>query len=147
MQEKLPILNRPLRVMHIISGDLWAGAESQAFTLLKHLNADTILHVVVMNEGELYRRLQSLQITVTLIPESGLNSVKILTRLIAIIRSFKPDILHTHRQKENILGNLANVLATFPLKKRAASVRTAHGAPEFLPKGKQKIQVWLDNMT
>jgi glycosyltransferase involved in cell wall biosynthesis len=99
-----------------------------------------------MNDGELYRRLQCLQITVTLVPESALNSLKILARLVALIRSFKPDVLHTHRQKENILGNLANLLATFPFKKRAASVRTAHGAPEFLPKGKQKIQVWLDNM-
>jgi glycosyltransferase involved in cell wall biosynthesis len=132
--------------MHIISGDLWAGAESQAFTLLKHLNASTSLHVVVMNDGELFRRLESLNITLTLIPESELNSLKILARLIAAIRTFKPDILHTHRQKENILGNLANVLAGFPCNKRAPSVRTSHGAPEFAPLGKQKIQVWLDNL-
>ncbi len=147
MREKLPILNRPLRVMHIISGDLWAGAESQAFTLLKHLNASTILHVIVMNEGELYRRIHSLRIPVTLIPESELNSFKILLRLTSSIQAFRPDILHTHRQKENILGNIANVLAAFPFRKRAPSVRTAHGAPEFSPVGKQKIQVWLDNLT
>ncbi|RYY77030.1 MAG: glycosyltransferase [Gammaproteobacteria bacterium] len=145
MREKLPILNRPLRVMHIISGDLWAGAESQAFTLLKHLHANTILHVILMNDGELCRRLQGLNIPVTLILESELSSVKILTHLITIIRTFKPDILHTHRQKENILGNLANVIASFPLKKRTPSVRTAHGAPEFQPTGKQKVQVWMDN--
>ena len=145
MREKSPILNRPLRVMHIISGDLWAGAESQAFTLLKHLHAHTSLHVVVMNDGELFRRLQSLNIPLTLILESELNSLKILTRLIAAIQTFNPDILHTHRQKENILGNFANVIASFPFKKRAPSVRTAHGAPESVPLGKQKIQVWLDS--
>ncbi|MET0357608.1 MAG: glycosyltransferase, partial [Cellvibrio sp.] len=145
MQEKLSILNRPLRVMHIISGDLWAGAESQAFTLLKHLNANTKLHVVVMNDGELLRRLQNLNISVTLLPESTLTSLKILTQLTSLIRNFKPDILHTHRQKENILGNIANVLASLPFKKRTPSVRTAHGAPEFAPKGKQKIQVWIDH--
>jgi len=147
MREKLSILNRPLRVMHIISGDLWAGAESQAFTLLKHLHSHTSLHVVVMNDGELFRRLQGLNIPLTLIPESELSSFKILTRLITTIRTFKPDVLHTHRQKENILGNIANILASFPFKKRAPSIRTAHGAPEFLPLGKQKIQVCMDNWT
>jgi len=145
MQEKSPILNRPLRVLHIISGDLWAGAESQAFTLLKHLHSSTTLHVVLMNDGELSRRLQSLDIPVTIISESEFSSIQILTKLIKIIRQFKPDVLHTHRQKENILGNAANLISSLPFGKRAASVRTSHGAPEFAPKGKQKIQVWLDN--
>ena len=144
MQEKSPILNRPLRVMHIISGDLWAGAEAQAFTLLKHLHQSTSLAVVLMNEGELSRRLQDLQIPITIIPESHFNSLQILQRLIKVIHAFKPDVLHTHRQKENILGNIANQLSAVPLKKRAYSVRTSHGSPEFKPMGKQKIQMWLD---
>ena len=79
MREKSPILNRPLRVMHIISGDLWAGAESQAFTLLKHLNSSTTLHVVIMNDGELAHRLRQLHLPITLIPESTLNSLKLLS--------------------------------------------------------------------
>lgn len=133
--------------MHIISGDLWAGAEAQAFTLLKHLHANTRLHVVLMNEGELCHRLQHLQIPVTVVSESHFSSLQILIRLIHIIREFKPDVLHTHRQKENILGNLANLLSASFFRKRTFSVRTAHGAPEFTPKGKQKIQVWLDNWT
>jgi glycosyltransferase involved in cell wall biosynthesis len=131
--------------MHIISGDLWAGAESQAFTLLKHLHTNVSLHVVIMNDGELFRRLEAVKIPVTLIPEIQLSSAQVLKRLIKIVHTFNPDVLHTHRQKENILGNLANLLAAIPFKKRAPSVRTAHGAPEFAPKGKQKIQVWLDN--
>ncbi len=143
----MPILNRPLRVMHIISGDLWAGAESQAFTLLKHLHRTTSLHVVIMNQGELLTRLEAEQIPVTLLRESELSSLRILIRLIRIIRTFNPDVLHTHRQKENILGSFANLFASLPFKKRAPSVRTAHGAPEFSPKGKQKIQVALNNWT
>ena len=35
MREKLPILNRPLRVLHIISGDLRARIKALAFILLK----------------------------------------------------------------------------------------------------------------
>jgi L-malate glycosyltransferase len=133
-----------LRVMHIISGDLWAGAEVQAFTLLKYLQASVDLHVVLMNDGELASRLRALNIQVTLLPETELSSFAILKALAALIQTIKPHIVHTHRQKENILGGLANVIA-FPFSKhRPKSLRTTHGAPESSARGKQKIQVWLD---
>lgn len=141
----MAILNRPLRVMHIISGDLWAGAEVQAFTLLQQLQPKVQLHVVIMNSGELSQKLEGLNILVTLLPESELSSLDIIRKLIRLISKFKPDILHTHRQKENILGNIANFLAALGRGKRAQSLRTAHGAPEFMPKGKQRIQIALDN--
>jgi L-malate glycosyltransferase len=143
----MPILNPPLRVMHIISGDLWAGAEVQAFTLLQQLHASAQLHVIVMNSGELSQRLEALGISITLVPESKLSSLSIIREIMAKIRYFKPDILHTHRQKENIFGNIASSLAAILTGKRAKSVRTSHGAPEFVPAGKQRIQVWLDNWT
>lgn len=133
------------RVMHIISGDLWAGAEVQAYTLLKYLKSSVELQVVLMNEGELAKRLRQLDIPVTVLPETQLSSLSILKQLISLIRFHRPEVIHTHRQKENIFGNFANVMA-FPLKKnRPKSVRTSHGAPESTPKGKQKIQVWLDS--
>lgn len=133
-----------LRVMHVISGDLWAGAEVQAFTLLKYLQPSVSLHVVLMNEGELASRLRALNMDVRVLPESQLSTFAIFKSLIGIIQEIKPHIVHTHRQKENILGGLANLIA-FPFSRaRAHSLRTAHGAPEASPKGKQKIQVWLD---
>jgi len=140
-------LHRPLRVMHIISGDLWAGAEVQAFTLLQQLQTKVQLHAIIMNHGELSQRLQALDIPVTVVPETELGSLAIINELTRLIRDFKPDIVHTHRQKENIFGNIANYRATFLRGKRAKSVRTSHGAPEFAAKGKQRIQVWLDNWT
>jgi len=141
----MAILNRPLRVMHIISGDLWAGAEVQAFTLLQQLQSNVQLHVIVLNNGELSQRLEALSIAVTIVPESELSSVDIIREFSRIIREFEPDILHTHRQKENIFGSIANCWAAIFRGKRAKSLRTTHGAPEFAPQGKQRIQVWLDN--
>lgn len=136
--------NNRLIIMHIISGDLWAGAEVQAYTLLKHLQPQVQLHVVLMNEGELADRLRALNITVTLLPETKLSSFAVLKHLVALIKELKPDIIHTHRQKENILGCIANLIA-FPFaSNRPKSVRTTHGAPEFKSSGKQKLQVWLD---
>ena len=143
----MPILNRPLRVMHIISGDLWAGAEVQAFTLLSQLHSKVQLHVIVMNHGELARRLQHLNIPVSLVLESQKSSLSIIREITRLIRMFKPDVLHTHRQKENILTCVANCLATLFTGQYTKSVRTSHGAPEFIPSGKQRIQVWLDGWT
>ncbi|RZK16402.1 MAG: glycosyltransferase [Flavobacterium sp.] len=136
--------NKPIRVMHIISGDLWAGAEVQAYTLLKYLQPDVSLHVVILNDGELAKRLRALQIQVTILPESTLGSLTIFRKLVKLILHFRPHVIHTHRQKENILGNLANIVASITMEIKAKSVRTTHGAPESVPRGKQKIQVALD---
>jgi L-malate glycosyltransferase len=138
------ILNRPLRVMHIISGDLWAGAEVQAYTLLKHLVQDVDIFVILMNQGELSEKLRQQGIKVQIIDEKRHSSPYIVFSILRLIRQFKPDVIHTHRQKENILGSIANLLAMPFRGKLTPSIRTAHGAPEFRPKGKQKIQVWLD---
>jgi hypothetical protein len=97
-----------------------------------------------MNQGELSERLTALGIIPIIIPETKNSSLGIIRKLFSHIRRFKPDVIHTHRQKENILGSLANLFCAPFNSKLIPSVRTAHGAPEFNPKGKQKIQVWLD---
>jgi L-malate glycosyltransferase len=133
--------------MHIISGDLWAGAEVQAYTLLKYLKPEVELCVILMNEGELSEKLSALGISPIIIPETKTSSFKIIHAIFKQLRQFKPDVLHTHRQKENIFGSIANLMQVPFNRKLIPSVRTAHGAPEFKPKNKQKIQVWLDRLT
>jgi glycosyltransferase involved in cell wall biosynthesis len=60
--------------------------------------------------------------------EKKLGPVKILSLLFGHLRTLSPDIVHTHRQKENILGAIA---ARF--SGSMASLRTVHGAPESRP--------------
>ena len=129
-----------LKILHIISGDRWAGAEVQAYTLLKELNKSQDAYAIVLNEGELANRLKDLQIPVTLLDESRLNAWKIFKSIRQILKEIRPDIVHTHRQKENILGSIANLLSI-----RAKCVRTVHGDAEFEPTGTAKIQTMLDN--
>ena len=135
----MAIVNRRMKVMHIISGDLWAGAEVQAYTLLKELRTECDLHVILMNPGELADRLVALEIPVTILDETRMNAGKILLGMRKIMFSFRPDIIHTHRQKENILGAIANLLSV-----RAKSVRTSHGAPEIISRGIKQLQVHID---
>lgn len=133
-------LSKQLKVLHIISGDLWAGAEVQAYTLLSRLDRMVDLHVVIMNPGELERRLIGLKVRVTVIDEARHNSLMIFLKLREIICRIQPDVIHTHRTKENILGSLANIFSS-----GAVSLRTVHGAPERAASGVKALQAWLDS--
>lgn len=141
-----PILTPPIKVLHIISGDLWAGAETQAYTLLTSLPKEFELLVMLMNHGELEERLIAAGIQTQVIDERSTKSVTIISKLMQCIRRFSPHIIHTHRQKENILGTIANILSQLPKFTRIRSVRTVHGAPEHNAKGVRKLIIKLDNI-
>ncbi|HEV2268356.1 MAG TPA: glycosyltransferase [Steroidobacteraceae bacterium] len=126
-QRREVLMTRTLRVLHIASGDLWAGAEVQAFTLISNLARipNTEVAMVVMNEGTLADKLHSADLPVYMLDEQKVASPLLLVRLCAILRTWRPDVIHTHRDKENILGSLANRLCW-----NVPSVRTIHGLRE-----------------
>ncbi len=93
-----------MKVCHLISGDLWAGAEVQTCTLLCSLRESVDVSAIILNEGTLAERLRRADIDTHVIPETS-NSFFALKRQVAEkLRDIRPDILHTHRYKENILG-------------------------------------------
>lgn len=116
----------PIRVTHIASGDLWAGAEKQLFVLLTALakRADVVVDAVVLNPGELGSRLHHAGIATLVLDEASTTSLALHRRILHHLRSTEPDLVHTHRIKENILGALAAWRAGIP------SLRTQHGASE-----------------
>ncbi len=118
-----------INVLHITSGDLWAGAEVQLFTLVTSLNRqqDININVVLFNHGTLENKLHNENINVIVLDESKLNGLQILRQLICTVRTIQPDIIHTHRSKENILGSIAALFSNIP------TIRTSHGAPEHKP--------------
>ena len=118
--------NDPISVLHVASGDLWAGAEVQLFTLAKSLykQPNCTVNVVIFNHGQLEKMLLNQGINVFVLDESKLNVFQLFLQLNSIIRKLKPTLIHTHRIKENILGSIAAFLNRIP------SIRTAHGATE-----------------
>jgi len=128
--DSTPMCNsKSLHVIHLASGDLWAGAEVQLFTLCLALAKidNTYPSVVLLNHGVLENKLKENHIPVKVLDESLLNGLQIGWQLFLHFRKYKPGIVHTHRLKENILGSLAAWLA------RISSLRTVHGAPEHCP--------------
>ena len=121
--------NNP-RILHIASGDLWAGAEVQMYTLVKSLSGLGVkICAVILNEGLLTEKLRLAGINVIVLDETKLNGFRIFVKLIQIIREQRPDIIHTHRIKENILGGVAGLVAG-----KVPSVRTVHGVLPRPPK-------------
>ncbi len=119
-----------MHITHIASGDLWAGAEVQLYTLCKTLNnmPNIKVSVILLNHGTLEDKLREQNICVEVLDETQLSSARIFVDLIKALKRSKPNIVHTHRSKENILGSLAAKIAG-----NITSLRTTHGAPEHRP--------------
>jgi len=133
-----------LKVVHIASGDHWGGAEAQVHTLLVALQkqAGFSVHAIILNRGELAKRLQESAISTTILDEEKLNSLQILFQLRQLFSELRPDIVHSHRQKENVLSAIANFLSI-----RAPILNTAHGANEHFPpiwKLHKNVLRWLN---
>jgi len=117
----------PLRVAHLGSGDLWAGAELQLFTLLSELvqRPQFKIRVVLFNHGLLEQKLLEQGLEVVVLDENRLNPFSLLRSLTLTLRDFSPHIVHTHRYKETILGGLASRWAGKP-----RLIKTVHGLRE-----------------
>ncbi len=109
-----------MRVTHLISGDLWAGAEVATFELLR---AQRDLEgveptAVVLNPGQLVDRVREAGIAVELEPEAG-RSFRVLAASVRA-RLAGADVVHAHRYKEDLLAALSG----------RPWVATQHGRPE-----------------
>lgn len=120
-------MSSEISVCHVISGDLWAGAEVQVLNLCLALKAveDLKITAVVFNHGTLSERLRLLDIPVTVADEKTMNPLAITRTIVRHCKHHDVDVVHTHGFKENVLGVLAKWNAGIK-----ASVRTVHGNPE-----------------
>lgn len=117
-----------IRVCHIISGDLWAGAEVMAFQLLKGLRAmpEFDPFVIVLNKGRLWEELKRSGIPVWLSEESRRSFPELVRTAAALVKMRSPHIIHSHRYKENIIAWILSLR----LRGRVPLVSTLHGMPE-----------------
>lgn len=93
--------------MHLTSGDLWAGAEAATLHLLEALSRRSDLKVgaLVLNHGELVRRLRRKGLAVEVEPEGGRSFVGLARAVRRRLRG--TDLVHAHRYKENLLAALS----------------------------------------
>ena len=129
---------REIQVCHIMSADLWAGAEVQVATVASYLvkRPDVNLTAVLLNEGPLARELRRLGVAVTIVDETRNNALRILVRLTRFLRANDFEVVHTHRYKDTVLGAIAAKLAGVP-----HVIRTVHGLSEPM-RGWDRAKAW-----
>ncbi|WP_273208551.1 glycosyltransferase [Marinobacter subterrani] len=139
-----------ITVTHIVSGDLWAGAEVQVFNLCHALAAsdEVAVTAVIFNPGILHDKLLDLGLPVTLANETNTGAFAIAKTIAVHCKAQGTDIVHTHGFKENVLGILGKELAGVRY-----SVRTVHGNPEHefnIRKPhkwlKSRLDIWLGRL-
>lgn len=110
------------------SGDLWAGAEAAVYELCRGLReADLEVAAVIMNSGELARRLAAENIPTVVLNERTQSSFALLRQLRREVAAFRPHVVHSHRMKENVLAAAAQLFQHDGVPRL---VKTIHGASE-----------------
>lgn len=119
---------RRLRIIQLASGDLWAGAEAVFYELCRGLAGfDGIdLCAVVLNRARLAAECKAAGINTHVIDESKKGFASIAPQFAGFVRTYRPDIIHSHRYKENILASIATPFSGFP-----KPVTTVHGMTEI----------------
>ena len=115
-----------MKICHVAMGDLWAGAEVQLLALMKYLVRlpDFEWTVILFNEGKLAEELRKLPLSLTVIPEKNCSPLTIAYRLSRVFRQVHPEIVHTHKYKDSILGSIFAKCLRVP-----HVVRVVHGMP------------------
>ena len=123
-----------IHVCHIISGDLWAGAEVMVYHLLKNLkNIDNLeISTILFNEGRLASHIRGLGIPVEVVDETKHNIFQIIMEIRRIFNKKSPNLVHSHRYKENIVSFLSSYF-----NHEIRLVGTQHGMPEYIGDNKK----------
>jgi glycosyltransferase involved in cell wall biosynthesis len=112
---------RHIRICHVISGDLWGGAEAQATALIQRLAEHADVCVIVFNRGELSSRIEKLGIPVDLADERAFGFAGLIRQVHSTFRKRRPHLVHVHGFKENLVSGIAARLYGIRI------VRTHHG--------------------
>jgi L-malate glycosyltransferase len=120
-------LRNGLRVCHIMTADMWAGAEVQVAAVARQLagSGEVELSAMLFNDGWLARELGCLGIDLAVFDEQRHPAIRLVRLMVHFLREHRVDLVHTHRYKDTILGAIAAKLAGgLPV------VRTVHGLNE-----------------
>ena len=144
---------RPIRVMHVIARMNVGGPAVLVADLMRNVNTVDFHSTLVTgycdeNESD-YLDEVATDIKATRIPGFGRSisaskDLKALFLIIREIRSFKPDVIHTHTAKAGVLGRIAAIIS-YP---RAKRVHTFHGhlLHGYFDSRKVKLVVLLEKM-
>ncbi len=133
-----------MKVCHILSGDLWGGAEVQTVHLLRALASRKRCSpvAILFNDRETAQRLRGEEIDVHVVREEGRRGPAFALSAAALLRSIAPDIVHSHGYKEN----LVTAFARSRLTRQTPIVRTQHSTPFPRTTARMRFYSFLDRL-
>jgi glycosyltransferase involved in cell wall biosynthesis len=116
-----------MNILYVITGLGLGGAETQVCNLADEFTRQGHQVTIIYLFGDLVATPN--EVDVTIIPlglsHSILSLMKSFIKLVKLIKSIKPDIVHSHMVHANLLTRLARVFTTIPML-----VSTAHSSNE-----------------
>lgn len=116
-----------MKVCHVLSGDLWGGAEVQTTHLLRALKCGRSWQpeALLFRDGTTADHLRSEGIPVHVISEAGKSFLSLTAETGRAFRDIAPDMLHSHGYKEDLVALMARRKARLSVP----AVRTQHSTP------------------
>ena len=103
-----------IRILHILSGDLWGGAETQMGLQIKaqrELGLDS--RALLLNEGETQKRYLEVGIPLEVIPES-MGLLKLFLAAKRSVTELKPNLIVSHGYKETFVASYISIFEKIP---------------------------------
>jgi glycosyltransferase involved in cell wall biosynthesis len=107
-----------IRILHVITSLGIGGAERLVISAVRGLPAPRFEHAIccLAERGPLAEEAEAAAVRVFCVGEyPGLRHPLAFARLVRIVRTFRPTIVHTHLQSANLYGRLAARLARVPV--------------------------------
>jgi len=95
-----------MNILYYIDSLNIGGAEMLLLSMLSEYKDQHNLHVAYFTDGALRERVERLGVPTTRLSQKGIKDPRALSRSIALIRNFQPDVIHTHLSKSHIVGQL-----------------------------------------
>jgi len=103
-----------LKVLHVITGLAAGGAESQLLRIVRASRHDSAV-VAMYNPGVVAEQLRTDGFTVHDLDVQSSSDPRALQRLLKILRTERPDVVHTHLYRAGLFGRLAGKIAHTPV--------------------------------
>lgn len=101
-------MNKAVKILHVIGGGEFGGAEQHILSLMKQYNDHGIdATVVTFYDAIFAQKLREAGHSVIALQQYGRFDLRILTALIRLLNEMKPDLIHTHGVRANFYVRLA----------------------------------------
>ena len=113
-----------MRIMHFAGGGDIGGAKTHILSLVRELMADHEMCLISFRKGQFVEEARAMGID-TRATDDGLNAIRALRIALRAVDEFKPDIIHCHGAKANMMGVLVKWRRRIPI------VTTVHSDPKL----------------